>query len=219
MVTTAIQLSSSFNLIMETYKIRVYYNVWARNKYLWYEYSLEISPNVNSTRWSNFYMLKMLHTEKFIVVYEMLMVGLRCLEFICGNGAGISTVEENPRTVGCYRRTCRFGDSKIITNKCAAISEFGKDFPQISRSTITEIIRNCLVYHKICPRWRLKMLTMDHLTKQVSNFRVKGNVHWIGTKKGSPVIRLEKQRLMHALPYTKIDCYAAMNLQTEMTVH
>ncbi len=57
---------------------------------------------------------------------------------------------------------------KILEDRRTTITDLCLDFPEISRGTMHEIVRNCLGYRKICARWVPKELSPDHVKQRMA---------------------------------------------------
>jgi len=57
----------------------------------------------------------------------------------------------------------------IRANRRVTIREFHHVFPEVSKTTFHEPVREKLGYRKLCARWVSKMLTDDHKTKRVGS--------------------------------------------------
>jgi len=60
-------------------------------------------------------------------------------------------------------------DDKIQENRKFTISALAREFPQISRSLIHEIVTEKLKFRKLCSRWVPKILTEQHKTKRMGS--------------------------------------------------
>ncbi len=59
-------------------------------------------------------------------------------------------------------------NAKIKSDRRVKIAEFCIEFPNMSRGTLFEIVKECLGYKKVCVWLLPKILTSDHLTKIIA---------------------------------------------------
>jgi [histone H3]-lysine36 N-dimethyltransferase SETMAR len=96
--------------------------------------------------------------------------------------------------------------TKILTDRRIKISELCIDFPDVSRGTIFEIVKNCLGYKKLCARWVPKMLTADHLTKRMAaSLELLTRYHNEGDDFLNRIVTCDETWVSHITPENKVD--------------
>ena len=88
-----------------------------------------------------------------------------CREF----SEGRTDLHDEQRSGRCYLIS---GDlqrieGEISANRRVTIRELHHVIPEVSKTTIHEVVTEKLEYRKLCARWVHKMLTDDHKTKRM----------------------------------------------------
>ena len=70
-------------------------------------------------------------------------------------------------------------EGKIRANRRVTIRELHHIIPEVSKTTIHEVVIEKLRYRKLCTRWVLKVLTDDHKTKRMVSHALLTGRRWV----------------------------------------